>query len=160
MEKVQVSADVARFLKSKSKTRSVLSWTGPQNHTQKKHILQGFFYLCTKAGFELSCLNSQSWTVSLTQSMHFWKMKLKMINCTCLHISLGDPPLDTIYRCTEAVKICLCWNQHKRFWNQYKSVTKPIMYPQFDENIVHGRGKKDIFQVMTETNFLCKRSYW
>ena len=45
MEKVQISADVARFLKSKSKARSVLSWTGPQNHTTKKHIFQFFVFV-------------------------------------------------------------------------------------------------------------------
>ena len=47
MEKVQISADVARFLKSKSKARSVLSWTEPQNHTQKTYFA-GFFIFVPK----------------------------------------------------------------------------------------------------------------
>ena len=58
MEKVQISADVARFLKSKSKTRSVLSLTGPQNPTTKNTFCR-FFIFVPKQGFELSCLNSQ-----------------------------------------------------------------------------------------------------
>ena len=45
MEKVHISAKVARILKSKSRTRSVLSWTGPQNHTTKKHIFQFFVFV-------------------------------------------------------------------------------------------------------------------
>ena len=45
MEKVQISADVARFLKSKSKTRSVLNWTGPQNHTTKNIFCRFFIFV-------------------------------------------------------------------------------------------------------------------
>ena len=120
MEKVQISADVARFLKSKYKTRSVLSWTGPQNHTTKNIFCRFFIFLPKQdLNWAVSILNSVINTINA-----YFKMKLNMTNCTCLHISLGDPPLDTMYQfTTAAVKICLCWNQHKRFWNQYKSVT-------------------------------------
>ena len=45
MEKVQISADVARFLKSKSKTRSLLSWTRPQNHTTKNIFCRFFIFV-------------------------------------------------------------------------------------------------------------------
>ena len=47
MEKVHVSAKVARILKSKSKTRSVLSWTRPQNPTTK-NIFCWFFIFVPK----------------------------------------------------------------------------------------------------------------